>query len=179
MRHQKKRSRGAWCPALGPAVTSLQKTCVWFWQRRANRHTHIHTHPYSTLLAQWPGTVEPVENKMPVVYLEFGKQWRPWRKWPEARSGVRCCIVDRQGVRKRRKRLSYGWCSVAGKMSMVACGVTQPWLEVWLCSSLAYCSICFHQLFRLQSGDDACHRELLRGLRKAIHAKYLACLAQS
>lgn len=57
------------------------------------------------------------------------------------------------------------------KMSMVACGVTQPWLEVWLCSSLAcYFLFVFISCFRLQSGDDACHRELLRGLRKAIHA---------
>ena len=79
------------------------------------------------------------------------------------------------GVRERRKGSS-SWlmqCSQEDEHGgLRSCAAPAGSLTLFLTSWLL--SLCFRQLFHLQSGDDDYHRELLRGLRKAIHAKYLA-----
>lgn len=57
-------------------------------------------------------------------------------------------------------------------MSMVACGVTQPWLEVWLCSSLAcYFSICFHQLFSAPKWGWCLPQRVVEGIKEGHSCK--------
>lgn len=136
---QPKKSNRDWRTALRPAGAAWWKAGVWFWQQKSNRHARIHTHPYCTHLTKHCRT--SWKNKVAVVRLEFGGEWllegpswrndsRPDLEWDAARGQA-------QGWGKEGRTLRHGWCSAVRKVSMVACGVAQPWLEVSLCSLLA------------------------------------------
>lgn len=81
----RKENHRAWCTASRTASAYLLKACVWSWEQKSNRHTHIYTHSYCTPTTHAMTKQGRIswENKVWVVYVEVDKQWLHGRAFPE------------------------------------------------------------------------------------------------